>query len=74
VTLEAGQWLVVDRAEAGARAGLPDGRLSHPPALPCQRPAAGWTLIHGVPLTVVSEVLGHSSIAITGDVHGHVGT
>jgi hypothetical protein len=26
----------------------------------------------GVPLEVVSEVLGHSSIAITGDVYGHV--
>lgn len=31
-----------------------------------------WTLTHGVPLEVVSEILGHSSIAMTGDVHGHV--
>ena len=31
-----------------------------------------WTLTHGVPLDVVSEILGHSSIAMTGDVHGHV--
>ena len=29
-------------------------------------------LIHGVPLTVVSEIFGHSSIAITGDVYRHV--
>ena len=26
----------------------------------------------GVPLKVVAVILGHSSIAITGDVHGHV--
>jgi integrase len=29
-------------------------------------------LTNGVPLKVVSEILGHSSIAITGDVYGHV--
>jgi site-specific recombinase XerD len=29
-------------------------------------------LTHGVPLKVVSEILGHSSIAITGDIYGHV--
>jgi hypothetical protein len=29
-------------------------------------------LSHRVPLKVVSEILGHSSIAITGDVYGHV--
>jgi integrase len=29
-------------------------------------------LTSGVPLKVVSEILGHSSIAITGDVYGHV--
>ncbi len=28
-------------------------------------------LTRGVPLKVVSEILGHSSIAITGDVYGH---
>jgi integrase len=26
----------------------------------------------GVPLNVVPEILGHSSIAITGDIYGHV--
>jgi hypothetical protein len=34
--------------------------------------AASMLLNSGVPLEVVSEVLGHSSIAITGDVYGHV--
>ena len=29
-------------------------------------------LTSGVPLKVVSEILGHSSIAIAGDVYGHV--
>ncbi|MDF3046574.1 MAG: Phage integrase [Ornithinibacter sp.] len=29
-------------------------------------------LSKGVPLKVVSEILGHSSTAITGDVYGHV--
>ncbi|MCW2696798.1 MAG: Phage integrase [Modestobacter sp.] len=29
-------------------------------------------LTYGIPLKVVSEILGHSSITITGDVHGHV--
>jgi integrase len=29
-------------------------------------------LSHGVPLKVVSDVLGHASVSITGDVHGHV--
>jgi integrase len=29
-------------------------------------------LTRGAPLKVISEILGHSSIAITGDVYGHV--
>jgi integrase len=29
-------------------------------------------LTNGVPLKVVSDVLGHSGIAITADVYGHV--
>ena len=29
-------------------------------------------LTEGVPLKVVSDLLGHSSVAITGDVYGHV--
>ncbi len=34
--------------------------------------AASLMLSNGVPLKVVSDVLGHSSVAITGDVYGHV--
>ncbi len=34
--------------------------------------AASTMLAAGVPLKTVSEVLGHSSIAVTGDVYGHV--
>ena len=29
-------------------------------------------LPRGVPLKVVSDILGHSSVAITGDINGHV--
>jgi hypothetical protein len=34
--------------------------------------AAAVMLANGVPLKVVSEVLGHASIGITGDISGHV--
>ena len=34
--------------------------------------AASVMLSGGVPLKVVSEILGHASVAITGDVYGHV--
>jgi len=34
--------------------------------------AASVMLSSGVPLKVVSEILGHASVAITGDVYGHV--
>ena len=27
---------------------------------------------NGVPLKIVSEILGHASVAITGDIYGHV--
>lgn len=36
--------------------------------------AATALLEAGVPLVTVSEILGHSSVAITGDVYGHVST
>lgn len=29
-------------------------------------------LERGVPLKVVSELLGHGSVAVTGDIYGHV--
>ena len=50
-----------------ARAGLPDAGLHT-----LRHSAASAMLSHSVPLKVVSEILGHSSIAITGDVYGHV--
>jgi integrase len=34
--------------------------------------AASLMLAEGVPLQVVSDILGHSSIRITADVYGHV--
>ena len=34
--------------------------------------AAAVMLVNGVPLKVVSEMLGHASIGITGDIYGHV--
>jgi integrase len=52
---------------AAARAGIPGAGLH------TLRPsAASVMLTHGVPLKVVSEILGHSSVTITGDVYGHV--
>jgi len=36
--------------------------------------AATALLEAGVPLRTVSELLGHSSVAVTGDVYGHVST
>ncbi|MCU1607252.1 MAG: Phage integrase [Modestobacter sp.] len=52
---------------AAARAGIPDAVLHT-----LRHSAASAMLSHGVPLKVVTEILGHSSIAITGDVYGHV--
>ena len=52
---------------AAARAGFPAAGLHT-----LRHSAASVMLTHGVPLKVVSEILGHSSIAITGAVYGHV--
>jgi integrase len=52
---------------AADRAGPPNAGLHT-----LRHSAASVMLTHGVPLKVVSEILGHSSIAITGDVYGHV--
>jgi integrase len=52
---------------AATPAGLPSAGLHT-----LRHSAASVMLTHGVPLKVVSEILGHSSIAITGDVYGHV--
>ncbi len=54
--------------KAAARtAGLPDVGLHT-----LRHSAASVMLENGIPLKVVSELLGHSSVAITGDVYGHV--
>ena len=52
---------------ASARAGLPSTTLHT-----IRHSAATLMLVNGVPLKVVSDVLGHASVAITGDVYGHV--
>ena len=52
---------------AAAKAGLPYAGLHT-----LRHSAASVMLTRGVPLKVVSEILGHSSIAITGDIYGHV--
>ncbi len=52
---------------AATKAGLPHAGLH------TLRPSAASVLLTGgAPLKVVSEILGHSSIAITGDIYGHV--
>ncbi|NEM08731.1 tyrosine-type recombinase/integrase [Geodermatophilus normandii] len=52
---------------AATRAGLPQAGLHT-----LRHSAASVMLTAGVPLKAVPEILGHSSIAITGDVYGHV--
>jgi integrase len=52
---------------AATKAGLPQAGLHT-----LRHSAASVLLTRGVPLKVVSELLGHSSIAITGDIYGHV--
>ncbi|HEV2659932.1 MAG TPA: site-specific integrase [Ktedonobacteraceae bacterium] len=47
-------------------AGLPNVRFHD------LRHSAATVLLAGVPLKVVSELLGHSSIAITADIYAHV--
>ena len=50
-----------------ARSDLPTLRLHD-----LRHTAASVALAEGVPLKVVSEMLGHSSVAITADVYQHV--
>lgn len=52
---------------AARKAGLPGVGLHT-----LRHTAASTMLSNGVPLTTVSRLLGHSSVAITGDVYGHV--
>jgi integrase len=53
---------------AGKRARLPSSVGLHT----LRHSAASVMLSAGVPLKVVSEVFGHASVAITGDIYGHV--
>jgi site-specific recombinase XerD len=53
---------------AAKRAGLPSSVGLHT----LRHSAASVMLSAGVPLKVVSEVFGHASVAITGDIYGHV--
>ena len=65
--------LRVAAAKAGLpHAGLPHAGLPHAGLHTLRHSAASVMLTRGVPLKVVSEILGHSSIAITGDIYGHV--
>jgi integrase len=57
-------------ASTARKAGLPDGVGLHT----LRHSAASAMLAKGAPINVVSQLLGHSSIAITGDVYGHVST
>jgi integrase len=52
---------------AAHKAGLPSVGLHT-----LRHSAASVMLTKGVPLKVVSKMLGHASIAITGDIYGHV--
>lgn len=49
-----------------------DARLDGARLHTLRHSAASTMLAAGVPLRAVSDVLGHSSVAITGDVYGHV--
>ena len=49
------------------RLGLPPVRLHD-----CRHSAATLWLEAGLPLKLVQELLGHSSVAITGDVYSHI--
>jgi integrase len=53
---------------AAKHTGLPSSNGLHT----LRHSAASVMLSAGVPLKVVSEVFGHASVAITGDIYGHV--
>jgi integrase len=53
---------------AAKRAGLPTSVGLHT----LRHTAASVMLENGVPLKIVSEILGHALVAITGDIYGHV--
>ena len=53
---------------AATGAGLPTSVGLHT----LRHTAASVMLENGLPLKIVSEILGHASVAITGDIYGHV--
>jgi site-specific recombinase XerD len=53
---------------AAKRAGLPNSVGLHT----LRHSAAPIMMASGVPLKIVSDILGHASVAITGDIYGHV--
>jgi integrase len=53
---------------AAKRAGLPSSVGLHT----LRHSAASVMIASGVPLKIVSDILGHASVAITGDIYGHV--
>ena len=53
---------------AAERAGLPSSVGLHT----LRHSAASVMMASGVPLKIVSDILGHASVAITGDIYGHV--
>ena len=68
MTAHGSEEIALEALKVGAaNAGLPDTGLHT-----LRHSAASVMLTHGVPLKVVSDILGHSSIAITGDIYGHV--
>ena len=54
---------------AARKAGLPDIGVHT-----LRHSAASAMLEAGVPLHTVSEILGHASVQVTGDIYGHVST
>jgi integrase len=60
------RWVRLDEAEGSQRAGLPTIRFHD------LRHTVATVLLQDLPLKMVSELLGHSSVAITADHYGHV--
>jgi site-specific recombinase XerD len=53
-----------------SRAGDPDLH-THVAVDTLRHPAASVVIASGLPLKIISDILGHASVAITGDIYGH---